>query len=177
MRYVYVQNGQVIDGPRYLPVNWNNISNFHVLDEESLKSFGWLPHRFVSTIVDETVVVIPSTFVIEENEVVEYQQTRLKTSEELQEDVVQKWINIRGRRNIELSDSDWTQLPDSPLSGTPKQEEWKIYRQSLRDITNYQNPSDVVWPEKPGTTDTPINEPLIGAQQDPPYPGAITGSE
>ena len=32
-----------------------------------------------------------------------------------------------------LSGSDWTQLPDSPLSST-KKAEWATYRQSLRDL-------------------------------------------
>lgn len=41
---------------------------------------------------------------------------------------------IRMYRNAKLADSDWTQLPDAPLSAEKKQE-WAVYRQYLRDYT------------------------------------------
>lgn len=37
-------------------------------------------------------------------------------------------------RNLVLSRTDWTQLPDAPLSADLK-EEYRVYRQALRDIT------------------------------------------
>lgn len=40
---------------------------------------------------------------------------------------------VRSRRNALLNTSDWTQMPDSPLS-EDKKNEWKIYRQQLRDL-------------------------------------------
>jgi hypothetical protein len=40
---------------------------------------------------------------------------------------------IRWIRNAGLKNSDWTQLPDSPLSEDKKQE-WAVYRQQLRDL-------------------------------------------
>jgi len=59
---------------------------------------------------------------------------------------------IRARRSVELANSDWTQLPDSPLSAAKKQE-WAEYRQALRDLTSlYPNPlgyEDVIWPDRP----------------------------
>ena len=42
---------------------------------------------------------------------------------------------LRGQRKDLLKDSDWTVMPDSPLSDS-KKAEWTTYRQSLRDITN-----------------------------------------
>ena len=42
---------------------------------------------------------------------------------------------LRGRRKNLLKDSDWTVMPDSPLSDS-KKAEWTTYRQALRDITN-----------------------------------------
>lgn len=44
-------------------------------------------------------------------------------------------ITIRLKRNNLLSESDWTQFNDSPLSNEKKLE-WATYRQLLRDITN-----------------------------------------
>ena len=46
----------------------------------------------------------------------------------------------RAKRESFLFDSDWTQVPDSPLSDS-KKTEWRTYRQALRDITNHSN-----WP-------------------------------
>tara|TARA_Y100000592_G_scaffold22676_1_gene35216 strand:- start:656 stop:880 length:225 start_codon:yes stop_codon:yes gene_type:complete len=66
---------------------------------------------------------------------------------------------LRIDRNNLLKDSDWTVLPDSPLSDS-KKDEWKIYRQALRDITKtakpklsenspFLDPSSVTFPTKP----------------------------
>ena len=57
-------------------------------------------------------------------------------------------IYVRGQRNTLLEESDWTQLPDSPLS-EEKRLEWKTYRQELRDITNYDSPDHIIWPSEP----------------------------
>lgn len=58
-------------------------------------------------------------------------------------------IEFRFKRNNLLAESDWTQLPDSPLSAGDKIA-WATYRQKLRDLpsttTNYFN---VNWPETP----------------------------
>lgn len=54
----------------------------------------------------------------------------------------------RERDNL-LLQCDWTQLPDVTMS-VEKAQEWKTYRQSLRDITLQANfPNEVIWPAKP----------------------------
>ena len=75
------------------------------------------------------------------------------------------WFNFREKRDRKLAASDWTQMPDSPLSDS-KKAEWATYRQALRDHmnnlrshTNYvsdiaTNPDDGTvgnwsWPTKP----------------------------
>lgn len=58
---------------------------------------------------------------------------------------------IRDRRAQLLTSSDWSMLPDSPLSDEAK-ENWKQYRQRLRDITNEaQYPHAVTWPDLPSS--------------------------
>jgi hypothetical protein len=42
----------------------------------------------------------------------------------------QKWEQIKLWRNAKLAQSDWTQLPDSPVD----KEAWATYRQALRDL-------------------------------------------
>jgi len=41
--------------------------------------------------------------------------------------------SLRKKRNTRLQESDWTQMPDSPLSDA-KKTEWATYRQQLRDL-------------------------------------------
>jgi hypothetical protein len=57
--------------------------------------------------------------------------------------------NIRSKRTFLLSETDWTDLPNSPLS-SEKKVEWQNYRTALRDMpantTDLENP---VWPEPP----------------------------
>lgn len=52
------------------------------------------------------------------------------------------------QRNALLVASDYTQLPDSPLTDTKKQE-WAIYRQQLRDLPTTVDLTNITWPSKP----------------------------
>ena len=73
------------------------------------------------------------------------------TEEEIQIHKNSFWNNIRGVRNDKMTKSDWTQLPDSPLS-SEKKAEWAQYRQALRDITKQNidpRTEGVVWPTEP----------------------------
>ena len=59
---------------------------------------------------------------------------------------------LRIQRNQLLAESDWMANSDVTMS-----EEWRIYRQALRDLPNTQTPSldengqltNITWPEKP----------------------------
>jgi hypothetical protein len=55
---------------------------------------------------------------------------------------------VRNQRNHLLSESDWTQLSDTPVTAT----EWTTYRQALRDVTDHVSfpyLTDADWPTKP----------------------------
>jgi len=67
------------------------------------------------------------------------------------------WNVVRIERNEKLKDSDWTVMDGSPLN-TSKKDEWKTYRQSLRDIPQGTVPvididqnivSGLTWPAEP----------------------------
>ena len=148
MNYILVQNEQIVGRPRPLPNSWENISNFHVLDNQTVKSYGWYPYRFVEAEKNENQFYDGSDIVIEENEVVEYQKVRNKTQQEIEQEISNEWDSVRNKRNILLAECDWTQLADSPLTNQ-KQIEWQIYRQQLRDITTQQNPFSISWPTPP----------------------------
>ena len=56
---------------------------------------------------------------------------------------------LRLRRNEILAESDWRVIRATE-TGIAMSNEWKTYRQALRDITqHYQNLDDVVWPTEP----------------------------
>ena len=53
---------------------------------------------------------------------------------------------IRDQRNTKLSETDWTQVADSPVDKAV----WATYRQALRDITAQAGfPWDITWPVAP----------------------------
>jgi hypothetical protein len=63
--------------------------------------------------------------------------------QKLEEDAAK---NIRRERNDLLSESDWTQVADSPVNKAV----WATYRQELRDITTQEGfPFNVTFPTKP----------------------------
>lgn len=54
-----------------------------------------------------------------------------------------------GKRKYLLVYSDWTQIPNGPLT-EQQQQDWAVYRQELRDITSQSGyPFNVIWPTPP----------------------------
>jgi|694.fasta_scaffold146043_3 hypothetical protein len=56
------------------------------------------------------------------------------------------WERVREVRNALLLESDWVALSDVTISN---KDAWLEYRQALRDMTNVDNPFDVIIPTKP----------------------------
>jgi len=66
----------------------------------------------------------------------EYWEVDLKIAEE----------TLRLKIKSLLSESDWTQLPDTEVD----KEAWALYRKELRDLLeDTSDPLNVVWPTKP----------------------------
>tara|TARA_B100000676_G_scaffold271901_1_gene289525 strand:- start:257 stop:517 length:261 start_codon:yes stop_codon:yes gene_type:complete len=63
------------------------------------------------------------------------------TAEEILAD---KWADIRRVRNSKLTDTDWRASSDLTLS-----DEWKTYRQALRDVPTQSDPDNIAWPTEP----------------------------
>jgi hypothetical protein len=67
-------------------------------------------------------------------------------------DLTRELNRFRARRNVLLTESDWTQSPDSSLTDA-KKTEWATYRTSLRNLTNglttVAEVRAVTWPTKP----------------------------
>lgn len=59
-----------------------------------------------------------------------------------------QWSVVRDRRDLLLSQSDYTDLPNTPITEECHQQ-FIRYRQALREITNQSDPYNIVWPEIP----------------------------
>jgi hypothetical protein len=69
---------------------------------------------------------------------------RKKTEEELDIHYKHQWITIRTHRLKLLQETNYMGNSDYPITN-----EWREYRQALRDITEQGNPFDIIWPNKP----------------------------
>jgi len=56
--------------------------------------------------------------------------------------------NLRNKRNALLNETDWTVLPDAPLS-EQKKVEYLVYRQALRNLPQTQTYDTLIWPLRP----------------------------
>ena len=66
------------------------------------------------------------------------------TTEEQTILISQQWGEVRAERDNLLKDTDWRASSDLTLS-----DEWKTYRQALRDITTQSDPFNITYPESP----------------------------
>lgn len=147
--YCLIQNEKIVKGPIPLPKNWNNISNFYTLDNESLKQHGWLP---IEEITENKPVYVKSTYTILPDKVLKEVETRDRTEEENinleKEKIKDDWDNLRSTRNDLLQKSDILVLTDN-WQKTSDDMKQKIveYRQQLRDLpTNTSDPKNVKFP-------------------------------
>ena len=102
---------------------------------------------------DDTETVVTASFASEQDNEQFPNQGTIADDDQRFIDFINKFsgvaIEAKRRRSALLVGSDWTVLPDSPLS-VAKQDEWKIYRQELRDIPEQSGYPDIIeWPVQP----------------------------
>jgi len=138
INYPYTIEQLKLDNPNVsFPINLSN---------ETLKEWGVnevvqtpKPNDYTKNIIEATPILIDGVYKQVWNEI-------NASESEIDSRIETKWIEIRELRDSLLMESDWTQLSDSPQSANNY---WKIYRQSLRDITSQSNPFNITWPVKP----------------------------
>ena len=92
----------------------------------------------------ETIEEIYDTLKLVDKEKPELEVFTKKVNEYL---LIFKMDGVRKKRNIMLSECDWTQMKDVQLSDDA---EWKAYRQLLRDLPLSVDVEKPVYPLKPG---------------------------
>ena len=64
------------------------------------------------------------------------------------EKLATQWASIKAKRDSLLTGSDWRVIKAADIE-VPLAENWKIYRQALRDITTQSDPFNITWPVAP----------------------------
>jgi hypothetical protein len=108
MRYAYVKDGKVVEGPKGLPKSWGNTSGFNLQTDVELKSLGWLPWRLVEVqSPGPDWIAMPATIEIKADEIVETQAYRQKTQSEKDEEARQRQeSNKQARAEAYREESD-----------------------------------------------------------------------
>jgi hypothetical protein len=150
MRYAYVENGKIKQGPMNLPKSWKNISGFNFLTDKELKEQGWLPWEIVEIKTSKDEVLIMSTIEIHDDKIIETQNKRTKTNEEIKNEYDEKCNSAKQLRDRFLAESDWIVIKNIE-GGITNIQEWKTYRQELRDITKNPDFPEVEWPIMPSS--------------------------
>lgn len=146
MIYAFIQDGKIVDYP---------LGEYEIKSRHSNVSFAepFVPPEGYIEVIDTPRPTEHYTKVIHEGapKVEDGQCFRTWIVNDAPEEVIAariafQWESIRGRRKVQLMASDWTQLPDAPVDAAI----WVEYRQALRDITDQEDPFNIVWPSEPG---------------------------
>jgi hypothetical protein len=134
MKYsIYTNNGKIIK-----LVDCNNIEQ--QLSDGELYIDGWF-NDSEYYIEDSQAIQMP--FKPDQYSVFNY------TTKQWVENERMAIINVSDKRQKLLYSTDWTQIPNGPLT-QQQQEAWAVYRQQLRDIPEQSGyPFNVVWPTPP----------------------------
>jgi len=62
--------------------------------------------------------------------------------------IARKWVTVRAERNLKLAATDWV-VTKASETGVAVSDDWKTYRQALRDVPTQPNPDNITWPTKP----------------------------
>ena len=150
--YIKVSGSNIIYpySVQQLKLDNTNISFPTTISDSLLESFNVYPVEFRDSGYDndETKDVIEVTPTLSGSVYIQTYEITDADSETIAKRSEIKWQEIREQRNQLLSECDWTQFQDSPITGS-QLTDWQNYRQSLRDVTSQSNPYNILWPTKP----------------------------
>lgn len=155
-------NTYVIEsGPFYLPQVFKSISGVDVLEDSNpallidlswadIQNYGfWKASSLEKPIINCEQKLIEEYNLDEENKlvIISYRVENLSQEESLNKK--QSFIrNLKPTRDRYLSMTDFTQLPDAPLSEESKLE-FSIFRKKLRELFDTQDLYSIQWPQIP----------------------------
>jgi predicted house-cleaning noncanonical NTP pyrophosphatase (MazG superfamily) len=151
IKYAKIENGEVIKYPysvQDLRTDNPNVSFSSIIDEPTKSRYSMLPIQKVETQINYTKNISENIPELIEGVWTQSWSITDATQQEIDQRLSKKWQEVREERGGRLNSSDWTQLPDSPLTEEQKNA-WRQYRQELRDITNQANPFEIIYPVQP----------------------------
>lgn len=133
MRYAYVKDGKIVEGPKALPKSWGNTSGFNLMSDVELAEIGWLPWRLVEvSSPGADWAATTSTVEIKSTEIVETQAYRQKTQAEKEEEIRQQQeANKRARALAYKEESD--PLFFKSERGETTRDEWLAKVEEIRN--------------------------------------------
>ena len=147
MKYAELYNLEIVQIHNGLPTAWKNLSYPNALSDSELSDMSWSGNAGYAfypytEIIPDSNQFYPLSPVVNVVDAEAKTVTGTITATPISD--ADAWILVRRIRNSRLTATDWTQLPDSPLTAE-KKAEWSVYRQALRDITTQENPREIVW--------------------------------
>ena len=147
MKYAELYNLEIVQIHNELPTAWKNLSYPNALSDSELSDMSWSGNAGYAFYPYTEITPDSNQFytlsnVVNVVDAVNKTVTGTRTANPISD--LNAWEIVRSMRNNELTATDWTQMPDSPLT-TAKKAEWAVYRQALRDITTQENPREIVW--------------------------------
>lgn len=110
-----------------------------VTDEESVQALLKEGESYISGHYNDNAYMIKGGKIV----------SRVADMDKLRQEIA---FELRVLRNEMLRESDWTQMPDAPVSEADKAK-WAIFRQQLRDLpqnyANITNIDEVEFPARP----------------------------
>lgn len=136
---------KLIDGKiEFAPKNKGSISNYN-LSVELMTADGYKP----LVVIEETTTEKPLVKYRETDKQIEQYAESVPQPEPHIPTQEEKEQTARNERNMKLTFTDWTQLPDAPLTAEMKAA-YAEYRQALRDVPEQAGfPDAIEWPEEP----------------------------
>lgn len=139
----------------YIPIlvgeKWGNPifnTSYDNLSDAELFDLGYYKFEPSNISAADINYVVSFVYELRGNTVFQVWTKTLKTGDELQSAIKNKWLQIRHERLEFLQACDYTQFIDTPISNE-KRAEWATYRQALRDITLQSDPFAITWPADP----------------------------
>lgn len=155
--YVLVINNEIVSKPATLPNNYKNISNISSLSDEELSDLSWSGNNEGFWLVNSDPLPIASnnqkieiSYLLDIQNRICHQKYTIINITTIPEEIKNNKIraNLKIIRDQYLLITDFTQLPDAPISDQVKQD-FLIFRQELRTMFDKDDVNSIVWPSIP----------------------------
>lgn len=140
------ESGSLVEWPYYDKLVMSELNITGSINDDTIISHSYFPlYQLLPSSHSEEEIPEALTDVEKSGSVYYLNYTiRNKTEEELALHYEHGWLDVRRKRDGLLLETDYMANSDYPIT-----DEWRTYRQALRDITTQSSPFTITWPTKP----------------------------